>query len=402
MIMNIIIPTTEIKNALGLLTHMVSAHTQRKNKQYNIVAICDTKTSTLTLKTAYANNTYAHVLLAVEIESAQIVSPCCFEIKVDFVFILLEKIKKQYHHVKLEVDSEKQTMRVAPGEYKKADLISVGGFADVRQHGNELSHAIKTIDSLADYDFSPPELSSDPTQLFATDIKFIKHLNKFYKEQMALASDFVSIVFDDNQIRIESTPFSTQLVSRCKNLNNTVVLDSNAFNLFQLASDNGALSAKDLLYLDVHEAALILHSSKVLIYQDTQPLVNRALVLKLSGSSEIVINTGDLKSALSNLDSKQKKNDDIISISFVEDEMARLRFTSEPTAGRLTRSARIVWSTTDASNFDVFTHRGAFLASLDLFLNEQEIILFGLSDSNDEFFVTNKSRSKYAVLQKLC
>lgn len=401
MVINIIISTYVITSALRLLTHVVSSHSDRKSRQYNIAAVCDAKASTLTLNTAYANCICAKVRLDVEFQSELIESDLCFEMKADFVLILLEKIKNDLH-VKLEIDPEKQAMRVLPGAYTPPDLISDGRFAEVKSYNNELFHEINAIHSLADYEFDFPAVSPDPRQLLVTDIKLIKHLNRFNKEQLALASDFVSIILNDDEIKIESTPFVARLVSRCNDMNHTVVLDSHAFNTFQISSEFARLSPTDEIYLDVHEAALLLYSSKVFIHQDTQALVNRPVSIEPNGPVEIGIGTKSLHSALSALNSKQKRSDDIVSMSFIEDEAAALRFTSEPEPGRLTRSVRVNSSSLDTLNFnEIFTHRVAFLASLDLFFNEEEIFLVGLSDSNDEFFVTNKSRSKYAALNKL-
>lgn len=401
MTIDIINPTTEIRSAIRLLTHVVSNHLQRKARQYNVAAVCDPKASTLTLITAYANGLCAIVRLDVEYQSELVESNLCFEMKADFVLILLEKIKNNLY-VKLEIDYAKQAMRIKPGAYAPPDLISNGRFAEAKSYNNELFHEIKAIHSLADYDFDFPALSKDSRQLFAMDIKLIKHLNKFNKEQLALASDYVSIIFNDDKIKIESTPFSAQLVSRCNDMNHTIVLDSNAFNVFQISAELAHLSSSDKVYLDVHETALVLHSSKVLIYQDTQQLVNQPLTLEPNDLAEVCVSTNKLHSALTALNSKQKRTEDIVSICFTEDEAATLLLTSEPEAGRLTRSVRVNNSIVDTLKFnEVFTHRVAFLSSLDLFFNEVEIVLLGLSDNNDEFFVTDKSRSKYAALKKL-
>lgn len=401
MIVKIITSTYVITSAIRLLTHIVSSHSDRKLRQYNIAAVCDAKASTLTLNTAYANSICAKVRLDVELELESMDSQFCFELKVDFVLILLEKVKNDLH-VKLEIDSEQQAMQIVTGTFTQPDLISGARFDECMSRKHELSHAIKPIHSLADYEFDFPAVSPDHRQLLVTDIKLIKHLNKFNKEQLALASDFVSIVFNGDKINVESTPFGAELVSGCNNKNHTVVLDSNAFNVFQISSEFARLSPTDEIYLDVHEGALLLYSSKVFIYQDTQALVNRPASIEPNGPVEIGISTKSLHSALSALNSKQKRSEDIVSMSFIEDEAAALRFTSEPEPGRLTRSVRVNNSSLDTLNFnEIFTHRGAFLASLDLFFNEEEIFLAGLSDENDEFFVTNKSRSKYAALNKL-
>jgi hypothetical protein len=401
MIKTIAIPQFPLNSAVKLLKTVVSLQRDRDESKRNCIAlICDSNSSTLTLKSPISEQIWAWVKLDATFDD-EFIDDCWLELDVDFFSTLLDKTTFG-RHIQLTFDNTANAMQLISGTFHQGDLVTPAQFI-ANDDSSTLRQNITLPNTLSDYDTPFVEKKDKTLQINKSVGRVLKRLDEFNNAQRASVTDHVSINCSSNNLFVESTNFSVKLQNIEHDLDECAVLNANAFHALQKSLNLIRISPESVMTLHQEGEQLILQTEVSTVCIKSQEQVYRPCVTELPKVDDediLVLNREACMEALKKLDAKQKKNEDFVYISLIEfDAKSYCRLESEPENGHLTS---LIPNSLNSNEFnEIKTLRSAFLACLNVFIDDEYVMLYTINASNDEFFVTNKSKSRYIALQKL-
>lgn len=397
----IVISRFEVRAAAKLLKTVVSLQRDRNESMRHCIAlICDASSSTLKLKSPFCEQIWGWVKLDATFDD-EFIDDCWLELDVDFFSTLLDKTTFG-RHIQLTFDNTASTMQLISGNFHDADLLSTAQFI-ANDDTSTLRQNIALLNTLSDYDTPTVEKKDNTLQINKATGRVLKRIDEFNNAQRASVTDHVSIICSSNNLLVESTNFSVKLQSVEHDLSECTVLNAASFHALQKSLNVLRISRESTLTLQQEDEQIILQTDASVVCIKNQEQVYRPRVATLPQVDDediLVLNKEACIEALKKLDAKQKKNEDFVFISLVKlGSKSYCRLESEPENGQLTS---LILNSLQSKEFDEMkTLRSAFLACLNTFIDDDYVMVYTMNASNDEFFVTNKSKSKYVALQKL-
>lgn len=404
MTINVIVSRLEFSHAARLL--LAVACYQKLNDNRPIVMVCDPISSTITLKSALAEEIWGFARLEAAFND-DVFEHFWVELSASFLTTLLSK-RRQGQHVKLEIDTTRNQMKLLQGNslsnrFKNSgttdQLFPQEEFVEIKDNATYLQN-FRTLNSLADYDLPEAPESQIELELTKADCKLIHHSHEFNSAQLASSTDHVSLDISDSGTCINSTNFFSTLSPRTESCRQSLVLNTNALRALNESLQAIRIYPDDKVFLSTSDSSLVLKTARAVVNIRTKPLSERPYNTPLPSLSEPLIPmlVSDCKQVLKELDAKQKKNEDFVMISVTEDN-EYLEFSSETENGFLSSTAT-VYDNDSIELDDMRVFRAPFLAALSMFFDENTVNLMGFKRDSDELFITNELRTRYVVLQK--